>query len=292
MNWKTILLAFLLLLNSMVLVPPSVPADEVPWWDTSWSYRQEITLPIDTSTTHAKWQPVDLQIHFEHPCWAPTDEQHSIRVVMHDDQQIEELESQIYDLTYRDTTHILSCNLVFLIPETASGDEQYYVYYNEAVTPASDYPDHVGIEESYYYLEPIPGYPFESRYFKITQDQYIVYAVAQEGEFMSYHTSQHVTKLREETTEAVPKNGELFAAFDFRYYYGQDMYDYSSTSTTLLSKQILVDGNLMVQCHIISGSARNDLKTTATYTYYYCPTPHTRIHAHVKHEALSFDSDE
>ena len=285
---KLKLMVYLLLFNFILLtlVPINSLADDALWWDGDWSFRQEIVIPIDTSTEIAKFQPVDVYLEFENPCWAKNADEHSIRVVFQDGEKLEELESQIYDLDYSDENHIKSCGLVFLIPEKANGRECYYVYYDDSDKLAPNYVDHVDVEESYYLYEPISGYPFESRFFKVTEEGYIVYAVAQEGEFMGYKTSQHVTKLKDKTTEVLPKNGELFASFDFRYYYGQEMFDYSSSSYRLISKELITDGNLMVEFGIISRSNRNDIQTTATYKYYYCPTQNKRIHAHVKHEML------
>ena len=61
--------------------------------------------------------------------------------------------------------------------------------------------------------------------------------------------------------EVLPKNGELFAAFDFKYCYDDGLFDYSSTSQKLVSKEIFVDGNLMLEFRIVSTSKYNDLKT-------------------------------
>ena len=68
--------------------------------------------------------------------------------------------------------------------------------------------------------------------------------------------------------------------------YEKSLFGYSSTSQKFLSKEILVDGNLMLEFRIISHSKFDDLKTTATYKYYHCPSSNTRVHTHVKHEAL------
>jgi hypothetical protein len=223
---------------------------------------------------------------FDHPCWALDEQQHSVRVVYQWNEDVQELESQIYDLTYSDESHISSCNLVFLIPENADGTEQYYVYYNDEETSAPGYPDHVSLEDSYYFYEPIPGYPLESHFYKITQDGSIVYAVAQEGEFLWYTTSQCVTKLMEGTTEMMPKKGEAIASFDFCYYYNDPMSAYYSTSQQLISKEILCDGTLMVSCSIVSQSTDQTLETTAVYKYYYCPTSYKRVQTHVTHKAL------
>jgi len=267
-------------------MPFSVPAESMLWWDDEWSYRQEIVIPFDTRKNIAKYQPLDLKIEFENPCWAKNEHEHSIRVLFQRGDIFEELDSQIYTLNYLDEAHIQSCGLVFLIPMEANGKEQYYIYYDDDIKTSPNYIDHVSVEESYYRYEPISGYPLTSQYYKITQDEYIIYAVSQEGEIMGYHTSQHVTKMIDKTTEVMPKNGELFAAFHFEYFYDQGLFDYSATSQALVSKEILVDGNLMVEFGIVSTSKRDDIQTTAVYKYYYCPSENTRIHTHVKHEAL------
>ncbi len=281
------IIASLLLIQFIVAgMPSSVHAENDLWWGDEWSYRQEIIIPFDTSTDIAKYQPIDIQIEFENPCWAKNEQEHSIRVLFQLGDAFEELDSQIYSLNYLDETHIQSCGLVFLIPIEANGKEHYYIYYDDTKKTSPNYIDHVGVEESYYRYEPISGYPLTSQYYKITQDEYIIYAISQEGEIMGYHTSQHVTKMKDKTTEVMPKNGELFAAFHFEYYFDQGLFDYSATSQVLVSKEILIDGNLMVEFGIVSTSKCDDIQTTVIYKYYYCPSENTRIHTHVKHEAL------
>jgi len=270
------------------IVPFSSSSGNSSQWDTNWSFKQEIKIPIDTSLEDAKYQPIDIRMEFDNPCWARNEKEQSVRVVFQDDVgTINEIESQIYDLDYLDDSHIKACSLVFLIPEEANGKEKYFVYYDDGEKPDLGYTDHVGVEESYYRYEQIPGYPIESRYYKITEDGNIVYAVSQEGEdFRGVGTSQQVTKLKAGSTEMLPKNGELFASFDFWYYYGQGSMDYSSTMERLISKEIFVDGTLMVEFGIVSGTFREDLQTTATYKYYYCPSKNKRICAHIKQETL------
>ena len=84
----------------------------------------------------------------------------------------------------------------------------------------------------------------------------------------------------------MPKNGEAIASFEYSYYYGDEMWQFNSTSQKLLAKEILCDGNLMVSCKILSRSLGDDLQTTAVYKYYYNPTSSERIQAHVTHETL------
>ena len=67
--------------------------------------------------------------------------------------------------------------------------------------------------------------------------------------------------MKEKITEVVPKNGDLFAGFDFKYCYDLGVFDYSSTSQKLVSKDILVEGNLMVEIGMVSTSKFDDLKT-------------------------------
>jgi hypothetical protein len=268
------------------LLSVSTLATEDVWWNNDWQFREKIDIPFNTGVRAAQYQPIDIRIQFPNPCWAKNEYDHSIRVLAQDERNIVKLESQIYDLDYSDNTHITTCSLVFLIPEEASGNDRYYVYYDDSEKSTSTYTDYVSVEESYYIYEPIPGYPFESHFFKIIEEKNIIYAISQKGQFMGYKTSQFVTKLIDNTTEVLPKNGDVVASFDFRYYYDQKYEDFSSTSQHLESKDILVDGNLMVKVAIVSKSNKDELQTTATYTYYYCPTEHKRIHVHVKHEAL------
>ena len=42
----------------------------------------------------------------------------------------------------------------------------------------------------------------------------------------------------------------------------------------------------MVECYIKSTSNIEDVQTTNTYKYYYCPTEQKRIRVHVKHETI------
>ena len=285
---KIKILSWLLIVTNIFLIvmPIQSFSAENSWWDKNWSYSKQITVPIDTSIDIAKFQPIDIRLDFENKCWAKDTKQHSIRVCCFDDTNWEELESQIYNLEYSSDNYISGCSLVFLIPEFAKGNEKYYVYYDDSEKPDPSYTDHVDLEESYYRYEPIPGYPLESYFYKIIDSGYIIYAVSQKGQLMGYNTGQHVTKMKEDTTEVLPKNGDLFAAFDFKYVYDEGVFSYSSTSQKLVSKEIKVDGNLMVEFGIVTTSSEDDLKTAATYKYYYCPTKNTRIHIHAKHETL------
>lgn len=280
-----VLLIFLFVLT---VVPLTMSADKPVWQNPTWQYRQEIPIPFDTSLPSAKYQPIDLPITFEHPCWAKDEQHHSLRVIYQDSTTSMELESQIYDLNHTDETHIKTCNLVFLIPQQATGTEHYYVYYSSEETPSPSYPKHLQITDAYYYFAPIPGFPFESYYYKITQDGNVIYGIAVNGQFLGVSTAQQITLFKNNvTTVTSPQDSLAFASFDYFYYYGASIQEFASTIQQLISKNILIDGNLMVSCGIVSETSRQDFRTTATYKYYYCPDPQNRrIYAHVRDEAL------
>lgn len=278
-----IVIAILLFPTSIQLVSSE---DELLWRNENWSFKQEIQIPIDTGNDKAIYQPIDISFEFDDICWAKNESEHSVRVILEESDTKSELESQIYNLNFSDQDQIKSCNIVFLIPKEASGNEKYYVYYDESPKPNPNYPDYVDIQDSYYLYEPIPGYPFESNYFKIIQDEFIIYAIAQGGKFMGTGIAQQITKLKPKSTDVMPKSGELFASFDFMYYFGEELDDFSGSIDNLISKEIFVNGNLMVSCGIISESSKKDIRTSVVYKYYYCPIEDKRINAHVKHETL------
>jgi len=283
---KTIRVSILIGVFLFSILPHQVSTGQDDWWNETWSFRQEILLGSLTSEVSVAYQPIDIPVRFDSPCWVLNETHHSVRVICQSTKEDLELESQLYDLKYSDETHITTCNLVFLIPPQTDGKERFYMYYDEAQTTPPSYSDHVSIVDSSYFYEPIPGYPLESHFYKIIQHDAIPYVVAQEGKFLWYTTSQCVTKLIEGSTEVVPKNGEAIASFEYAYYYGDEMWQYSSTSQELVAKEILCDENLMVSCKILSKSTEGDLQTTAVYKYYYCPTSSERIQVHVIHEAL------
>jgi len=283
------MLMLVVFLNLLILQSFSAPSQEIKpvLWDfDDWSFNQLIIIPVDTSNINVRFQPVDTHIEFDNLCWARNEKEHSVRIVYSSGGGFREIESQIYDLDYSKDDYIKSCNIVFLIPSDADGTEQYFVFYDDEIKSNPGYQDYVDVEESYYYYEAIPGYPFEARYYKINQEGNAVYAVAQEGQSRGVGTSQQVSKLKKGTTDVKPQNAESVASFEFWYYYGPEVKDYSSTIQQFISSELLVDGELMVEFEIVSGTPRQDVQTTVTYKYYYCPVEDKKIYAHVKHEVL------
>jgi hypothetical protein len=277
----------LITILSSISLPVS-SQQNLSWWDKNWSSRQEITIPIDTSLEIAKYQPVDIRINFNDPCWTKSTNENSIRVIYWDGNSWKEIESQIYNLDKSDDTHIKSCSLVFLIPKEATGKESYYVYYDDSEKPKANYPDHVVLTKEHYYYEPIPGQKADFDYYKITDEGFCVYGVGIQGMMMTEYGTQMIFRQSKGQKDFSYKYWDRLASFCFQYRdaslpVGQDTI---TTRMKLISSEILVDGNLMVQFGIVSTNSREDAKTTDIYKYYYSPGDLKRICVHVKHEIL------
>ena len=279
------LIIFLIIFSNITILGTS-KNQEPPRWNKEWSFRQEINIPISTNDPYSIYQPIDISIEFPNLCWGKNTREHSIRVLCWDGEQWHEIESQIYDIEFRDPEHISKCGIVFLIPEIANGNERYYVYYDDQQKPEPDYPDHVKIEDSFYYYEPISGVAAEGDYFKITEHGYVVYGVGEKGKAINRWLSQVIVKQKPGTEEFGLLTSDNLASFCFSYHIGTEDEDEISSDQRLLSKDILVDGNLMVEFKIVSESYDKTIRTTNIYKYYYCPTENKRISVHVKHQVL------
>jgi hypothetical protein len=243
-------------------------------------------LPISTEDTTAIYQPIDIQIEFRDSCWAKNESIHSVRICSWDGTRWHHLESQIYDLDHSDPQHIKKCGLVFLVPEFADGTERYFVYYDRNEKDAPGYIDHVDIEDAYYYFEPISGVVAEGDYYKIIEDGYVVYGIGQKGNVIGRRLSQTVVKQKPKTEEFGLKNSDEIASFCFSYHKGVEDEDEISSDHKLVSKEIFVDGNLMIEFKIVSESTDKSLRSSNVYRYYYCPTDDKRISVHVKHQVF------
>ncbi|MCX6667371.1 MAG: hypothetical protein NTV74_03905 [Euryarchaeota archaeon] len=289
MKWnKSVIIGiiFILLIPSINISVSS--QGNISWWDKNWSSRQEIIVPIDTSLEMAKYQPVDIRVTFNDPCWAKNTDEHSVRVCYSDGKTWYELESQIYDLDKSDDTHIKACSLVFLIPKEATGKESYYVYYDDSEKPKVNYPDHVILAKEHYYYEPIPGQKVDIDYYKITDEGFCVYGVGIQGMMLTEYSSQMIFRQSKGQKDFSYKYWDRLGTFCFQYVdkslpVGQDTI---TTRMKLISSEIFVEGNLMAQFGIVSTTSREDAKTTDIYKYYYSPVDVKRICVNVKHEIL------
>jgi hypothetical protein len=289
---KIIMLNMLIILNIILVLPINVESSntlshEQPsyTWNSDWSFYQEILIPIQTNNIYTKFQPIDIKIEFENDCWAKDQLESSIRVCCWFSEKWYELESQIYQLNYTiNNSYISDCRIIFLIPDFSNGEERYFIYYDEEEKPKNNYIDHIKIEDAYYYYEPITGLSVEGDYYKITEDEFIIYGVGQKGQVMNRKLSQIVIKMKPNTKEFDIMDTELLASFSFSYHEGVEDTDEVSSDQVLISKEIFIDGNLMTEFGIISESSSKNLRTTNIYKYYYCPTENKKIIVDVKHE--------
>jgi hypothetical protein len=99
-RWFIFFLIFDLIFLSMI--SPSIFGKDQSWWDEDWSFKQEIIIPFDQTNYNTSYQPIDIYVDFNNPCWAKNTEEHSVRVILEKDNKLKEIESQIYDLKYCD----------------------------------------------------------------------------------------------------------------------------------------------------------------------------------------------
>ncbi len=289
------IIVLMLLLSSAVSIPfqfvsadPSLLSDNEPstQWNEQWDFRQKINLPIQTHADHAQYQPIDILIQFDSLCWAINETVHSVRICAWDTKQWHELESQIYDLNFTDDTHIASCRVVFLIPSFADGTESYYIYYNKYEIESPSYIDHVSVKDAYYYFEPISGLSIEGDYYEIRQDGDITYGIGQKGKVMNRYLSQAAISMKPGTTTFDILNSDVLSSFAFSYQAGKEDEDEIASDQRLIAKDIIIDGNLMVQVMVASESLDKTLRSSNVYTYYYSPTDMKRINVNVNHEVF------
>ena len=250
------------------------------------AFKQEITIPIDTSLDEAKFQPIDTRIMFDNSCWAQNETKHSVRVGYEDGSGLTELDSQICDLEHSDNSHITACSLVFLIPEEANGKEKYYVLYDGSETSAPEYAGHLSFEDTHYFYEPISGQIIDFDYYKIFQDEYIVYGIIQKGEILGNGVSNSLARLKPEQTEFETTNMDQLAGMYMSYSTDGEPDWAGPDWATTVSKTVLVDGNLMLRFRIEGVSPDGAVKTDNIYTYYYCPTSVKRMNININHEVL------
>jgi hypothetical protein len=276
MNNKNIISVFIILfLINPIFTSAISSQNEIPKWNEDWSYYQEITIPIETKNDHAKYQPIDIPVTFENQCWAKNTEDHSIRIVCYNQNKWHELESQIYELEYKDENFISSCYIIFLIPEFVSGEEKYFIYYDTKQKNSVDYTDHVEIKNKHYFYEPIPGQGVNLDYYEIIDDKELIYGVGINGKMMTEYGSNLIFRQIKGSTKFDIKNWDQLAGFCFQYDNAQG--EVITTRHKTVSNEIIVDGNLMVEFGIESVNEDETIKTTNIYKYYHSPIDSKRI---------------
>ena len=78
-------LRFIIITLLLFLLIPNFPTlADSSHWDADWSYSQEIEIPFDTGLQIAQFQPIDIKVEFQNPCWAKNELESSIRIVCWD----------------------------------------------------------------------------------------------------------------------------------------------------------------------------------------------------------------
>ena len=250
------------------------------------SYSQELQIPIDTTQEHAINQPIDICVTFNQPCWAKNETIHSVRVAYSDGSDFTEIESQIYDLSYTDDAHIDECSLVFLIPEEATGEETYHLFYSNSETSTPAYPDHITVKDTHYFYEPITGQIMDFDYYQINQDDNVIYGISQKGELLGNGMSNAVIKLLPNSKDFATKNAEQIAGFYTSYSIDPPGEHIGTQWARDITKSILVDGNLMTRIRIKGTSPNGAVLTDNIYTYYYNPNLDKRLIVNTNHQTL------
>jgi len=253
---------------------------------SDYRYNQKIITPFDTSFEVSKYQPIDIEINFDNPCFAESENDHSVRIFCDIGSEFLELESQIYNLKKTDDKHISSCNIVFLVPEEADGKETYLVYYDSEQKNEIEYENHLEIVDSHYYYEPISGQKIDLDYYGIKENDDFVYAICQTGELLGNPVSLSVIKFKPETKVVETYNIDQLAVFDMRYGINpQPGYEGTSWAKNV-KKTVLVDGNLMIRIRLEGKSPKENILSDNIYTYYYSPTENKNIVVDCYHEVL------
>jgi hypothetical protein len=287
MNRKKIITTIIILLFFSTIQNNIVTSTEIKSTNLSdFSYKQKIQIPFDTSIDQTKYQPIDIKFEFLNKCYAKDENDNSIRVGVEKGGEITELESQIYDLEKTDETHISSCGLVFLIPKDADGTEEYYVFYDSIKTEIPNYEKYLFLDDSHYFYEPIPGQKIDFDYFGIKEKDDVIYAIVQKGELLGNPVALSVGKFKPGSKAVETYNLDQLCDFDLRYGTIEEPAYFGTSWATDVSKQIIVDGNLMVRVRIQCISPREDIKSDNIYTYYYCPTDTKKIYVDSYHEIL------
>ncbi len=291
-NSINILILIILLnsFNSLVFPYSSVQGQE------SSQYQQEIVLPFDIKSINfdLSYQPIDIHIQFDQPCWATSEHDHSIQVFWKHEQGEIEIESQIYQLDRIDEQFISACQLVFILPKDVTKNDEFIITYHDQPIQRKQYPDHLNLKKSQYYYEPISGQILDIDFYSINQDGIIPYVVSYKGSIFGNGVSQVVARLKPNATALDTSVIDQFASFSMMVSTDFDEeFDYiGSGYCTNPKTTILIDGNLMVKIKIESVSPKGYVKTTNVYTYYYNPSEPKRMFVNCTHEILqTFDME-
>jgi len=286
---KTRSISLLIVLLFNVVTSVSVYSPQVTGQDSGF-FQQEIILPFDDNQLDESYsyQPIDLFIKFTNPCYAKSETDHSIQVFYEKGVDTVELESQIYQLDQIDEEYIRSCQLVFILPNDVSKNHQFFVQYSDKAIDRKPYPDHLSVEKSHYYYEPISGQVIDLDYYSINQDGFIPYGISYKGSIFGNGVSQVVARLKPNSKTLDTQKIDQFASFSMMISSDIDEdYEYVGTGYSTNPKTtVLLDGNLLVKIKIECVSPEGVIRTTNVYSYYYCPSEPKRMYVNCTHEIL------
>ncbi len=229
--------------------------------------RIEMNMPDEM-----KNQPVDISVEFDNPCYAVNERKHSITVLYNG----REIESQIYNLDFERQNVLRRCNIVFLY----QGKGEYLIRYGEKMEEKF-YEDHVVIKDSFYYIEPLPGYFASLNYYEMRDDGKSIFGICQEGSILGIEMGNKVIKMAEGAEKFEMRNWRQIFSFALFHSNGKE----TGSDEKLVAKEILIDGNLMARIALHTSSRDGKLSTTAIYTYYHSPTEEKRLFVTLEHFA-------
>jgi len=94
------------------------------WWDTDWEYRVNVTISETAGFDRDDW-PVDIFIRFNPPA-----HKYSIRVVEVTALGFNEIPSQVWNITYFNSTHLSSATVTFLVDILGNTYKRYQIYWS------------------------------------------------------------------------------------------------------------------------------------------------------------------
>ncbi len=230
--------------------------------------HQELNLNFSDEMTG---QPIDIKVKFDKPCYALNEHKHSIKLLYNG----EEIESQIYNIKFKNNNEVESCNIVFIY----RGKGEYIIEYGEEMREVN-YKDHVEVKDIYYYVEPISGYYAKVNCYEIRQDGESIFGICQKGIILGIDMGNKVISMKEGAKRFEMKNWNQIFSFAFFFSNGEE----KGSDEKLIGKKILVDGNLMARVAVETSSRDGNLRTKAIYTYYYSPDE-KRLFVKILHES-------
>ena len=109
------------------------------WWDTDWEYRINVTVTEPNIADRTNW-PIDVYVTFDPPAF-----KYSIRVIEVSATGLKEIPSQIWDVTYHNTTHLSSAYVTFLVNISRNQAKVYQIYWSTDYTDPPVYAKRVRI---------------------------------------------------------------------------------------------------------------------------------------------------